>query len=266
MNPTISQAIVDRALERDPQAAASEYLARWRDAIASYLSRDALDAVVDPGVLERLPDPTITYYGHVDPAGGGQGGDSMVLAISHLDRDGLAILDKVIEVRSPFSPREVISAFAHELGAFNIRSVSGDRYGGEFPREIFRDHGIAYELSSRTASDGYLAFMPLLHSHRVRLLDHLRLLAQLQSLERRVSPSGKDLVTHPRFGHDDCSNAAALALVAAADHGRTDDSQILAANLASTSQRVGLSTDMGDMDAMPLVDGWDDFAPINLDR
>ena len=43
-----------------------------------------------------------------------------------------------------------------------------------------------------------------------------RLISQLVSLERRVARSGKDSVDHPRGGHDDVINAAALALVGAA--------------------------------------------------
>ena len=40
-----------------------------------------------------------------------------------------------------------------------------------------------------------------------------RLVAQLLSLERRTGGSGKDMITHPRDGHDDVANAVAGALV-----------------------------------------------------
>jgi hypothetical protein len=47
----------------------------------------------------------------------------------------------------------------------------------------------------------------------LRLLDHPRLINQLANLERRVSPGGRELITHPPHSHDDC--AAALSGMAA---------------------------------------------------
>jgi hypothetical protein len=38
-----------------------------------------------------------------------------------------------------------------------------------------------------------------------------RLVAQIVSLERRVSRAGKDSITHPEHGHDDLANAVAGA-------------------------------------------------------
>ena len=49
------------------------------------------------------------------------------------------------------------------------------------------------------------------------LLDHARLLKQLGSLERpHEQRGGKDSIDHPPRQHDDVANAAAGALVAAA--------------------------------------------------
>jgi hypothetical protein len=78
--------------------------------------------------------------------------------------------------------------------------------------------GIAYEPSERTKSQIYLEFLPLLNSGRVELLDNPRLISQLYALERRTSRgSGKDTIDHPPGGHDDVINAAAGALVLAAE-------------------------------------------------
>jgi len=38
----------------------------------------------------------------------------------------------------------VVAEFAQLLKSYGIRKVVGDRYGGEFPRELFREHAITY--------------------------------------------------------------------------------------------------------------------------
>ena len=91
-------------------------------------------------------------------------------------------------------------------------AVSGDRYGGEWPREAFRKCGIEYATASKAKSDLYRDVLPLLNSDRVELLDLPRLQAQLLGLERRTSRTGRDSVDHGPGGHDDLANAAAGAI------------------------------------------------------
>lgn len=155
------------------------------------------------------------HEGYVDPAGG-SGTDSMTLGIAHGElRDGhkVGVLDAVREARPPFSPETVVAEFAALLRAYGIARVVGDRYAGEWPREQFRKHGVAYEPSKRTKSEIYVDVLPLLNSARVELLDHPRLRAQLGGLERRTARGGRDTVDHPPGGHDDLANAACGALL-----------------------------------------------------
>ena len=42
--------------------------------------------------------------------------------------------------------------------------VTGDRYAGEFPRELFRKHGIAYDLAKQTKSELFRDLLPLLNN------------------------------------------------------------------------------------------------------
>ena len=45
--------------------------------------------------------------------------------------------------------------------------MTGDRYGGEWPRERFRAAGITYKPSERSRSEIYVELLPLLNSRRV---------------------------------------------------------------------------------------------------
>ncbi len=45
MNPLIPQSLVDEAIEEDREAAKSEFLAEFRNDVASYIDRDILESV-----------------------------------------------------------------------------------------------------------------------------------------------------------------------------------------------------------------------------
>ena len=96
----------------------------------------------------------------------------MTLAIAHRDAaTNRVVLDAVTERRPPFSPDQVAKDFCDLLRSYRVRKVTGDRYGGEWPRERFRVHGIQYELADKPKSDLYGALLPLLNAGRAELLD-----------------------------------------------------------------------------------------------
>ena len=211
MNPGLDPAIVAEAFEEDPEAASAEYGAEFRSDLSDFIGRDIIRACTATGVYERQPSRG-AYHAFVDPSGGSA--DSMTLAIAHRDGERI-ILDAVREAKPPFSPEAVVTDFAALLRSYGIKSVTGDRYAGEWPRERFRVHGIQYELSEMPKSEIYLACVPLLNATRVQLLDLPRLASQLTGLERRTSRSGRDTVDHAPGSHDDLANAVAGALLLA---------------------------------------------------
>jgi len=108
----------------------------------------------------------------------------------------------------------VTEEFAATLNAYGVREVAGDRYAGEFPRELWRSRNIEYKLSEKAESDIYRELVPALNAHRIELLDNRRLHAQLLSLERRTGRgTGRDVIDHAPNSHDDLANAACGALL-----------------------------------------------------
>lgn len=205
-NPSLPQRVVDRALERDAVAARSEYLAHWRDDVASYVSRAQVEGVTSTGVTVRPYDYRHEYEVFVDPAGGA-GSDSMTLAVGHREGD-MVILDCVHELRPPFSPKEAVRIFSLITRDYDCDTIVGDRWGGDWPREAFMEHGIYYRLCPKTRTELYQEFLPHLSSGTVDLLDIPRMVNQFANLERR-SGSGRETIDHPAGQHDDLANAAA---------------------------------------------------------
>ncbi|HLY44336.1 MAG TPA: hypothetical protein VKQ73_02050 [Stellaceae bacterium] len=205
---------IARAYEEDPQKAAAEYGAEFRQDIAAFIDREAVEAVVAEGRFE-LPRVTGTAYtAFVDPSGGSQ--DAMTLGVSHRDKTGLAVLDCIREIRPPFSPEAVVAEFAEVLKDYGAHRVTGDHYAGEWPREQFRKHAIEYIASDKSKSAIYQEALPLLNSGKVELLDNARLISQICGLERRTARGGRDSIDHGPSAHDDIANAALGALVLAA--------------------------------------------------
>ena len=162
------------------------------------------------GVFERAPIQSVRYVAFVDPSGGSV--DAMTMAIAH--REGKsAVLDAVREVKPPFSPEQVVADFAELLRRYRITRVHGDRFAGEWPREVFRNYGITYEASEKAKSDLYRDLLPRLNSGEVELLENPRVIAQLVGLERRTARGRRDSIDHAPGGHDDLANAVAGALV-----------------------------------------------------
>jgi hypothetical protein len=212
MNPSIPQSFIDAEIEEDPANAAAEYGAQFRTDVEAFVSREVVEACTMNGRFEIPPLPGVSYSAWVDPSGGSA--DGMTLAISSKEGDKI-IIHAIREVVPPFMPSSVVEEFCYFLKSYGITYCTGDRYAGFWPREAFQNHGIAYRVAEWTASDGYTAFLPLLNSRRIELLDHTKMRNQLIGLERRTSAGGKDAIGHSKGAHDDIINAVACAAVAA---------------------------------------------------
>jgi hypothetical protein len=214
LNPSVPEKVIDRAFAEDAIAAASEYgmggTVSFRHDVEAFLPPESIEAVTVQGRRELPPLGDLSYSAFVDPSGGSQ--DSFTLGIAHMDDEGRGILDCVRETRPPFSPDAVVTEYAALLRTYGITEVIGDRYAGEWPREVFRNHGIRYETSEYTKSDLYREIVAPVNAGRVELLSLPTLTAQLVGLERRVARGGKDSIDHAPGGRDDVANAAVGAL------------------------------------------------------
>jgi hypothetical protein len=213
MNPKLNPMTVKLAYLRDSASASAEYGAQFRSDIETFLSVEIIERSVRTGRVELPPLAGVSYYAFVDPSGGVS--DSMVLAIAHEDK-GYAVLDCIVEAAAPFVPETVTKQFCAMLKRYRLSEVFGDRYSAEWCAQTFDKFGVHYRPSEKSRSEIYLEFLPAVMSDRVELLDNRRLVNQLAGLER-VTGRGRDVIDHQPGGHDDVANAAAGALVLAAD-------------------------------------------------
>lgn len=207
MNPSLSESMIERELERDPDAARAEWLAEFREDIEQCFSLDLIESCVVPSRGDLPAVSGRLYKSFDDPSGGRQ--DSWVKAIGHMNERGLAVIDCLREWRAPFDPTSVAKESA-ELGKlYGLSETVADQYAAEFPRKLFAQRGVTVRDSQKNKSELYLEFIPCLTSRRIELPDNKRLVQQLRSLERRRGRSGRDTVDHAPQGSDDLANGVA---------------------------------------------------------
>jgi len=143
MNPSLPQALVDRAFELDPVVAMSEYgrdgEIHFRPDVASFIDRDVIMGLVMLGVNELLPNPMHQYKAFADPASG-SGQDAFSLAISHSEMTSAgpkAVLDCIRLIKPPFSPNNAVNELAAVLKSYNLGLVMSDRYAGGWVAEAW---------------------------------------------------------------------------------------------------------------------------------
>jgi len=210
LNPSLSQAFIDKEYEKDPVWAAAEYGAEFRTDIESFITSESVEACIDPGIRERPYDRRNIYSAFTDPSGGAS--DSFTLAIAH--KEGMSsVLDAVREVRPPFSPEQAVEEFCALLRTYQVYGIRSDRYGGEWVNESFRRRGVVVEPSEHSKSQLYQDALPLINSRTAALLDNNTLRRQLVTLERKTTRGGKDSIDHSPGAKDDLANAVCGALV-----------------------------------------------------
>lgn len=217
LNPEIDRRVIEEAYEDDPEAARAEWGAEFRTDLADFVQREVVESLVSLGVYERPRIAGVSYVAFTDPSGGSA--DSFTLGIAHRERD-VAVLDVIRERKPPFSPEAVVEEYSEVLKSYDVTSVTGDRYGGQWPVEQFQKRGIVYRPSEKPKSEIYLESLPLLNGGRIDLLDNERLVNQICGLERRTARGGRDSVDHGVHANDDLANAVLAAAWLAAGKAR----------------------------------------------
>jgi hypothetical protein len=206
MHPTLPSDYLARMEQDDPEAYRSEVLGEFRAGLSTLLDPEAIAACVATGRRELPPVGGLRYEAFADPSGGRA--DAFTVAIGHRDGDR-AVVDVLRAWKAPFNPSGVVAEAAALLRDYHVARVTGDRYGGEMPREMFRSQSVAYVVAGKVRSDLYLGLVSIVNSGSIELPDDPDLLRELRGLERRRGASGRDRVDHRPGAHDDRANSVA---------------------------------------------------------
>lgn len=205
MNPSVPEAVIREAYDRDPASAAAEYGAEFRSDVSGFLDAELIAAVTRDGARELPPREGVGYKAFADPSGGRD--DAFTLAIGHLE-GGRQVVDLCRAWPAPFSPEAVVDEAVGVLRRYRVHEVRGDAYAAAWVREAFQSRGVRYLTADRPKGELYLEALPAFTEGSAELPDDPALTRELLSLERRTGRTGRDRVDHPPRGHDDRANAA----------------------------------------------------------
>jgi phage terminase large subunit-like protein len=181
---------------------------------AAFAPETVMSAVVR-GLAVRPPVDGVVYTAGVDMSGGSN--DDATCAIAHLDSEGRAVLDRVLDQgqKPPFDPRLAVERVVAVLREFGVKEVTLDRYAGFTFIADFAAHGIKANVAELSASESYEQIEVGFNSGKVLLLDVPKLESQLLGLAWR---GGK--IDHLPGEHDDYAASVAHAVEAAFARGR----------------------------------------------
>jgi hypothetical protein len=224
-NPTLPQSVIDRAMERDPLKARSEYLCEYRSDISDYVPRDLVLSAVDRGVLSRLPNPAHRYVCFADASSGlshdagsksGKGGDAFAAAIGHREGE-MIIIDLVFERKPPFNASAVVAEISSIAAGYFIREIVSDRFSSGFMASELQRSNMVWKASDHNKSELYSITLPVLTSGTIRIPDVGFVVDQFCLLERKPGANGRDRIDARGGRSEDSANSVAgvVALLAA---------------------------------------------------
>lgn len=206
LNPTLPDRVIAAAKERDLASAMAEYMAEFRNDIASFIDVEVLNRCTRSEPLTLPPMPGVRYMAFVDPSGGGS--DEYSLCIGHIEKPYRLVVDLLVGQRR-VNPATVTTDYAKLLKTYNVFEVTGDRYAGQWVAQEFSKNGITYHYSEKNRSELYLDSLQSITAGQVELAPDEKLINQFQHLERRTSRAGRDVIDHSPGLHDDRANAVA---------------------------------------------------------
>jgi hypothetical protein len=220
MNPTLSEKMIEKELNKDLSAARAEWLSEFREDIEAFLPLEVIERVIIPGRIELPYVEKFEYQGFFDAAAGGA--DFFSLSVGH--KEGEKTIQDQLKARKG-NPYEIVREFSDLLKKYHCHELKGDKFAGSWVSEAFQKEGILYQASELNKSELYLESLAYFSAGLCELLDNAQLIKELRLLERRRGSSGKDTVDHPKsigggIPHDDMANVT-CGMIAIAQKAQT---------------------------------------------
>jgi hypothetical protein len=206
-NPLLPQQVIDRAIQRDPAGARSEYLAEFRSDISAFIDRDVIERAIDRGIVTRPGQSTVCFLDAASGVGGAEG-DRFAACWGHREGD-LIVIDETFLKRPPFDASITFSDIAAICRQRGVTEIVSDAYSIGFVVAESNRHGLTHRRSDLDKSRLYLHALPNLTSNRVRLVDVPEIVEEFALLERKPGANGHDKVDARGNRPEDLANCCA---------------------------------------------------------
>jgi len=206
VNPLVDDDFLAKEQQRNPDNYEREFLAKFAEKVDAFFDSAKLDACF---VLssDNEYQSRYKYQSGIDQSGL-TGRDRFAFAISHYEKDSKKVIVDCVRSWSTKDSEAILSEIQSLANAYNLRTVSIDRYGAGWVQQALEKLGL--EVTVRPSlPDVYVNFKSLVISGRVTLPINRELRDGLIQTQAYYSRSNTLSIGHERMstGHGDLADA-----------------------------------------------------------
>lgn len=193
-----------------------EYGANFADSLSNFMSPELVDLAIQKNVkfVPPLDTKEAKYFAAIDAA---FKADRFTFTLVSARENRITqhiIMGWEGTRQEPVRAHTVAQYIKNVIKSFPIDHVAADQYAFQPLKEIFDQYGV--ELKENTFTPVfkkkiYFNLKKLVHSQQIDLLDHEQQAKEMKELIVEQASSGTIRIGHPAGGHDDFSDATAVA-------------------------------------------------------
>lgn len=194
----------------------TEYRSNFADSLSNFISSELLDMSVQKGIkfLTPLDSKEAKYYAAIDAAFKADRFTFSLVSVRENRVTQHVVMGWEGSKKEPVKAHAVAQFIKNILKNFPVDFVAADQYAFQPLQEIFQQHSVElreYTFTPTFKKKIYFNLKKLVHSQQLDLLDHEEQLKEIKALVVEQSATGTIRIGHPPGGHDDYSDATAVA-------------------------------------------------------
>jgi len=200
----------------DPDGFDTEYRSNFADSLSNFISSELLELTRQTGIsfLTPLDSKEAKYFAAIDAAFKADRFTFTLVSVRENRVTQHVVMGWEGTKKDPVKAHTVAQFIKNIVKNFPVEHVAADQYAFQPLKEIFDQYGVElkeYTFTPTFKKKIYFNLKKLVHSQQVDLLDHEEQFNEIKALVVEQSATGTIRIGHPPGGHDDFSDALAVA-------------------------------------------------------
>lgn len=211
INSYVDADFLAKEQKRNPDNYQREFLAKFAEKVDAFFDVEKLDACF-VSLSDNKYQQRYKYQAGIDQSGLA-GRDRFGFSVSHYEKDKKIVVVDVTRSWQTKDSRLILSEISGISSAYNLRSVTIDRYGAGWVQQAFEKLGLEVKIRP-TLPEIYVNFKSLVIANRVRLPINRELRDGLIQTQAYYSRSNTLSIGHERTstGHADLADAVVTSV------------------------------------------------------
>lgn len=200
----------------DPDGFDTEYRSNFADSLSNFMSPELVELAKQDGIkfLPPLDTKEAKYFAAIDAAFKADRFTFTLVSVRENRVTQHVVMGWEGSRKDPVKAHTVAQYIKNIIKNFPVDHVAADQYAFQPLKEIFDQYGVELKESTFTPTYKkkiYFNLKKLVHSQQIDLLDHEVQIKEIKELIVEQSATGTIKIGHPAGGHDDYSDALAVA-------------------------------------------------------